>query len=254
VLEPRAIFQTLYRSAVRDALHILGWYQAGKTIEELVGVVECRLVEQFELLDRTGQSSLEFRREQLRASSGRICQIRSNEICLVCLFRVAQHRLDCGHTLCDLCAQLFGTPAPDIEYKFTIDACLCCLYQRPLVIDVLPPTMNPTVLAIDGGGVRGVIPLEFLILVQESLGCCPLQDLIDLGVGTSSGMCAGFNWNAFSLFPISQQLFSILIFRLVIASTLNHERANSSLMQYRRPQHTRLIQYAVGCQEVCRCL
>ncbi|GMF77642.1 unnamed protein product [Aspergillus oryzae] len=161
----------------------------GKTIEELVGVVECRLVDQFELLDRTGQSSLEFRREQLRASSGRICQIRSNKICLVCLFRVAQHRLDCGHTLCDLCAQLFGTPAPDIEYNFTIDACLCCLYQRPLVIDVLPPTMNPTVLAIDGGGVRGVIPLEFLILVQESLGCCPLQDLIDLAVGTSSGMC-----------------------------------------------------------------
>ncbi|KAE8383882.1 patatin-like phospholipase [Aspergillus bertholletiae] len=186
-LEPRSIFQTLYRPAVRDALHILGWYQPGKTIEELVGVVECRLVDQFELLDRTGQSSLEFRREQLRASSGRICQIRSNKICLVCLFRVAQHRLDCGHTLCDLCAQLFGTPAPDIEYNFTIDACLCCLYQRPLVIDVLPPTMNPTVLAIDGGGVRGVIPLEFLILVQESLGCCPLQDLIDLAVGTSSG-------------------------------------------------------------------
>ncbi|KAH8431446.1 patatin-like phospholipase family protein [Aspergillus melleus] len=47
--------------------------------------------------------------------------------------------------------------------------------------------MNPTILAIDGGGVRGVIPLEFLVLVQESLGRCPLQDLVDLGVGTSSG-------------------------------------------------------------------
>lgn len=56
------------------------------------------------------------------------------------------------------------------------------------MIDVLPPTMNPTILAIDGGGVRGVIPLEFLILIQEILGSCALQDLIDLDLGTSSGM------------------------------------------------------------------
>lgn len=48
--------------------------------------------------------------------------------------------------------------------------------------------MNPTVLAIDGGGVRGVIPLEFMILLQEHLGSqCALQDLIDLAIGTSSG-------------------------------------------------------------------
>ncbi|PYH80588.1 phospholipase, patatin family protein [Aspergillus uvarum CBS 121591] len=47
--------------------------------------------------------------------------------------------------------------------------------------------MNPTVLAIDGGGVRGVIPLEFLTLIQESLGSCLLQDLIDISIGTSSG-------------------------------------------------------------------
>lgn len=56
------------------------------------------------------------------------------------------------------------------------------------MIDVLPPTMNPTILAIDGGGVRGVIPLEFLILIQEILGSCSLQDLVDLSLGTSSGV------------------------------------------------------------------
>jgi patatin-like phospholipase/acyl hydrolase len=53
----------------------------------------------------------------------------------------------------------------------------------------LPPTMNPTILAIDGGGIRGAIPLEFLILVQESLGPgCKIQDLVDLAMGTSSGL------------------------------------------------------------------
>lgn len=56
------------------------------------------------------------------------------------------------------------------------------------MIDVLPPTMNPTILAIDRGGVRGVIPLEFLILIQENLGSCALRDMFDLSIGTSSGL------------------------------------------------------------------
>ncbi|EER41739.1 phospholipase [Histoplasma capsulatum H143] len=42
-------------------------------------------------------------------------------------------------------------------------------------------------LAIDGGGVRGVIPLEILLLLQEKLGACPVTDLFDLIMGTSSG-------------------------------------------------------------------
>lgn len=66
--------------------------------------------------------------------------------------------------------------------------CLLCLSREELVIEVLPPTMNPSVLAIDGGGVRAAIPLEHLILIQESLGSnCPLRNLVDLTVGTSSG-------------------------------------------------------------------
>jgi patatin-like phospholipase/acyl hydrolase len=47
--------------------------------------------------------------------------------------------------------------------------------------------MSPAVLALDGGGVRGVIPFEFLLLVQEHLRPCTLQDVIDLAIGTSSG-------------------------------------------------------------------
>lgn len=69
-----------------------------------------------------------------------------------------------------------------------ISSCLYCLYSRPLVVNILPLMMNPTILAINSGGVQGVIPLEYLILIQESLSpfCC-LQDLVDLAVGTSSG-------------------------------------------------------------------
>lgn len=57
-----------------------------------------------------------------------------------------------------------------------------------MAVDVLPPTMNPTILAIDGGGVRAGIPLEHLLLIQEALGTeCKVRDLVDLSVGPSAG-------------------------------------------------------------------
>lgn len=182
------VFRSLYRAAVLQGLHESQSHWSEQLLKEHAGLVECQLVTLFDSLQWTGRSSVELRREQLISQSGRLSRLRSNKLCLYCLFNTAQHRLACGHVLCDRCAQLFGLPSSDIEYQFTVSSCLYCLYQRPLVIDVLPPMMNPTILAIDGGGVRGVIPLEYLILCQEYLSpFCRLHDLIDLAVGTSSG-------------------------------------------------------------------
>ena len=51
-----------------------------------------------------------------------------------------------------------------------------------------PPTAGIRILSIDGGGVRGIIPLESLSLLQQLLGPdCPIQELVDLGFGTSAG-------------------------------------------------------------------
>ncbi|KAL4817214.1 patatin-like phospholipase [Aspergillus spinulosporus] len=159
---PRVVFRTLYRSAVIQALEDSKGILPKCPIQEMVGMVECRMVEQFDKLEVMGLQSWRLRQEQLRALSGHLSSIRSNLV--------------------------YGSPARGVEYRFTISMCLCCLYRKPFVIDVLPPTANPTILAIDGGGVRGVIPLEFLILVQEHLGqSCQIQDMVDLAIGTSSG-------------------------------------------------------------------
>jgi patatin-like phospholipase/acyl hydrolase len=47
--------------------------------------------------------------------------------------------------------------------------------------------MSPSILALDGGGVRGVIPLEYLLLVQEHLQPSTIHNVVDLAIGTSSG-------------------------------------------------------------------
>ncbi|KAL9606564.1 MAG: hypothetical protein Q9179_000289 [Wetmoreana sp. 5 TL-2023] len=57
-----------------------------------------------------------------------------------------------------------------------------------LSVVLKPPTAGINILSIDGGGVRGAVPLEFLSILQEILGDdCPIQDLFDLAFGTSSG-------------------------------------------------------------------
>ena len=150
--------------------------------------MESEFVNQFFLVVSVGKSTADHRQDQLLAMSHELGRVQSDRICLYCLVRSAQHSQACHHALCDQCAQTFGHAAADAEHQFTISMCLLCLSRANLVIDVLPPTMNPTILAIDGGGVRGGIPLEYLLLIQEYLGPqCRILDLIDLSVGSSSG-------------------------------------------------------------------
>lgn len=53
---------------------------------------------------------------------------------------------------------------------------------------IKPPTAGPRILSIDGGGIRGVVILEFFRLLQELLGSAiPLRELFDQAFGTSSG-------------------------------------------------------------------
>jgi hypothetical protein len=116
--------------------------------------------------------------------------IKTNKTCLFCCFRTPQHTLSCGHTICDICVQIFGDAVIGAEYKYTINACILCKAvpsAGSLTAKLKPPTCGIRILGIDGGGTRGVIPLEFLLQTQKLLGSCVIQDFFDIVVGTSSG-------------------------------------------------------------------
>lgn len=92
----------------------------------------------------------------------------------------------CGHAICDVCVEIFGNAILEHEYCYIVICILC--QNGNLVAKLKPPTAGVRILSIDGGGVRGVIPLEFLSLLQDLVGtACPIQDLFDLAIGTSSG-------------------------------------------------------------------
>ncbi|CAG9939340.1 unnamed protein product [Clonostachys rosea f. rosea IK726] len=57
-----------------------------------------------------------------------------------------------------------------------------------MMIRIRPPSAGESILCIDGGGVRGIIPLMMLIGVQESLDLpIPVQELFTMAYGTSVG-------------------------------------------------------------------
>ena len=192
-MDPRLVFQTLYRPTILStspfSTHIL------------VNMIESEMAT--ELLHLGTSTSLDRRKHLMTVQRGQYSALKSNRICLYCLVQVAQHFPPCDHALCDLCAQKFGSVSMDTEYQFTLEQCFFCCDMTSMVIDVLPPTMDPSILAIDGGGVRGVMPIQWLILIQEYLDECPLQDVFDLDVSTSSGGLTDFGLRVLKL-PIQK--------------------------------------------------
>lgn len=110
--------------------------------------------------------------------------VHSNRTCLYCLFRTPEKTLSCGHSIDDTCVRIFGRGLPGAEEKFVIQRCILCK-EGTLTTVLQPLTASLSILTIDGGGSRGVIPLEFLALMQNMIDC-PIQDLLDMAVGTSS--------------------------------------------------------------------
>jgi hypothetical protein len=117
--------------------------------------------------------------------------IRSHKTCLCCLLRAPEKVFSCGHAICDLCIRTFGQTNPEYKDNFAFPDCILCGEQnhKP-AISLTPTTAGVRVLSLDGGGVRGVIPLVFLEFLQDSLTelQVSLRDVFDLVCGTSAGM------------------------------------------------------------------
>ena len=114
-------------------------------------------------------------------------QFRSNDTCLCCIQASPENHFTCGHSICNICIRIFGRPIVEAEYMYMLDKCVFCSCGT-LQVALKPPTAGARILSVDGGGIRGVVPLEFLASLQETLGpSCPIQDLFDLAFGTSSG-------------------------------------------------------------------
>jgi hypothetical protein len=116
----------------------------------------------------------------------------SHTACFSCLISPPEHPLPCGHVLCTPCVKAFG----EARGRATFDMKYCPLHRKdepegqfdyrwPIVVK--PRGAGIRVLALDGGGIRGIVELVTLHHIQSELGVrLPVQAFFDLIVGTST--------------------------------------------------------------------
>lgn len=117
--------------------------------------------------------------------------IKSSDTCFVCLARVPQYIACCGHSFCENCLVVYGDADDNDPWLLLQRCCILCQEEVEMAVRVRPPTAGQSILCIDGGGVRGILPLMMLVSLQEKLDLpIPIQELFNLSYGTSVGTSA----------------------------------------------------------------
>lgn len=113
-------------------------------------------------------------------------ELTSNKICLCYLRQKSKQVFICRYVICNVCIEIFGSAVLKSEYCYKLICILC--QNGNLVAKLKPPTASVRILSIDGGNIHGVIPLEFLSLLQDLVSsACLIWDLFDFTIDTSSG-------------------------------------------------------------------
>ena len=90
--------------------------------------------------------------------------------CFACLCRNWSSLLPCGrHGLCNECLMALDPSWPTYGGALVTACEICGQHFKDWRGRVTPPDFTPSVLSLDGGGVRGLIQLEVLRLLQEEI-------------------------------------------------------------------------------------
>ena len=145
----------------------------------------------FNIIELGFETAAELHQAQIEKLKPYWMTLKSSVDCYYCLNFSAEHHFACKHAVCDRCVQLCGIESMTRPYSFSIDKCPFCQESILHTARIKPPTAGVSLLSLDGGGVGGIIPLQFLLTIQERLGALVyVQDLFDQAFGTSSGIPA----------------------------------------------------------------
>ncbi|PYH50940.1 FabD/lysophospholipase-like protein [Aspergillus niger CBS 101883] len=178
---PDHVFDTLYRDL---------WGSAWRTVGEPDGsghsdAIRSYFAEQFSRISLV-HTSRAIRQDELIRFGRRWSALTLPTACVVCLGRWAEHQTSCRHGICDTCVTMFGQRTRGVEYHRDLAQCPLCQGALQLTVRQLPPTKRPVVLALDGGGIRGMVTLGLLRALEQRLaGAITLPEIPDLTVGTS---------------------------------------------------------------------
>ena len=184
---PSMVFRQLYGYICQDAIRKISHH--GDVEHKFLSDVESEFEKQFSEAMSRGGSVASYYTEKLIQINCRIPILRSREFC-PCLMRLPERDLSCGHSLCEVCLQVFAKPCIRRRYHFDLQRCpICTELQEESTFRITPPTAGIRILTMDGGGVRGLIQLMVLSRVESTFSRLrrPLTDCFDLILGSSAG-------------------------------------------------------------------
>jgi hypothetical protein len=120
----------------------------------------------------------------------RLRKLRTFRTCLFCLLRTPEKMLACGHSLCDICIRSVGRQSLEAQLGIVVKRCpLCGDAHDKAPFYLMPATAGIRALCVDGGGIKGIIPLITLQHIWGKLADygAPLSDYFDFVCGTSAG-------------------------------------------------------------------
>ncbi|BCR99929.1 patatin-like phospholipase family protein [Aspergillus luchuensis] len=184
---PDYVFDTLYRDLCGSA-----WRTAGDPDGSgHSDAIRSYFAEQFRRLSPV-HTSRAIRQDELIRFGRRWSALTLPTACVFCLGRWAEHQTPCRHGICDTCVTMLGQRARGVEYHRDLAQCPLCQGALQLTVCQLPPTKRPVVLALDGGGIRGMVTLGLLRALEQRLaGAITLPEIPDLTAGTSVGSVIG---------------------------------------------------------------
>lgn len=187
----KEVFRVLYQAALVRATQA-GVISFGDEalLRTFLRVVEQNFVKNAESMIQTSMTSAKLHEHKLMEHGAEWRTIHSTSTCFVCLRHRPLHKLKCGHIICANCVQILGDCSQQDDRDYFVRRCFLCQSKLPgnLCIKIHPPTAGVGVVCIDGGGVRGVIPLRMMKKIQDTIDLpIPFQRFVKVAFGISSG-------------------------------------------------------------------
>lgn len=192
VFNPGEVFDTLYLDICSRASQKVSLNNYVKrpslTLSDFTNLIRREMIEKFALIG-SGTTAVAAHRQVLASLGTSLADKHSDDTCFCCISRRPQFGLLCGHSVCENCVRVFGHNSETDPWVFRLESCFICSEYAGVSIRVKPSTAGIRILSIDGGGTRGIAPLEFIQTLQDRIALpnYPVQCNFDVVYGTSSG-------------------------------------------------------------------
>ena len=150
--------------------------------------IEDSIDHQFQSIDCGFETAVQRHCNNLKENYRYWTPLKSHKTCFFYVRRLPETTLSCEYAICEKCVITFRSLRGVREACYKVPQCILYLAEGKTRVRIKLLTAGVRILSIDGGGIRGVVPLEFLSLLQLEVGNeILLETLFNQAFGTSSG-------------------------------------------------------------------